>query len=360
MRLIGTLQGEKQARQFSSFLKNEEIDCSYSPVDGEKDLFEFWVVHEDQIESAIHWLEEFRKNPNDPRFEVQAHPIDTKGVAEDKEEKEPLQIKAIRLRNRTRPRMPLTRFIVLLCAILYIWNGYQMATISKTEKKPEEYSLTPLIIDLSYDMPTAANRQELSKDLFAENSVGNPTVWDGLYGVLLGWPASKGELDAPMFVQIREGELWRLFTPVLLHGGFLHILFNMLWLWMLGRQVEERIRKWQYIAVTLIIAIVSNTLQYLMSGPLFIGYSGIICGLAGFIWMRQRVAPWEGYPLQKGTLIFLGVFIVAMMGLQVASFVLIRFHIAEFSMNIANTAHISGALVGILLGRIPLFSKGAS
>ena len=139
----------------------------------------------------------------------------------------------------------------------------------------------------------------------------------------------------------------------------IHILFNMLWLWMLGRQVEERIKKWQYISVSLIIAIASNTAQYLMSGPLFIGYSGVICGLAGFIWMRQRKAPWEGYPLQKGTLIFLAVFILAMMGLQVASFVLIRFNIAEFDMNIANTAHIVGALTGIVLGRISFFSKGA-
>jgi len=35
-----------------------------------------------------------------------------------------------------------------------------------------------------------------------------------------------------------------------------------------------------------------------------------------------------------------------------------RFQLAEFSMNIANTAHISGALLGMLLGKVPFFSKG--
>lgn len=363
MRLIGTVKGEKQACQFYSFLQEEEIECSYEPDSHQEDTFQFWIMHEDEIQKAIHWLEEFQKNPEDPRFNVKDHPIDTQGVAasanEDGGEKEPLPLKALRLRGKVSPKMPMTRFIVLICALLYIWNSYQMRTIAKEEKDPKLYTLTPLMVDLSYDMPTAESRAELSKEVFSENKVGDDTAWDGFYGVALGWPESKAELDAPMFVQIRQGEAWRLFTPVLLHGSFLHILFNMLWLWMLGRQVEERTKKWQYILITLIIGILSNTLQYLMSGPLFVGYSGIICGLAGFIWVRQMRAPWEGYPLQKGTIVFLAIFVVGMMVLQLVSFFLIRFQVAEFSMKLANTAHISGAIVGAILGRIPFFSKGA-
>ncbi|NRA90598.1 MAG: rhomboid family intramembrane serine protease [Simkaniaceae bacterium] len=359
MRLIGTVQGKQAATKFSFFLKQEEIENTFNLVSESEDLYEFWIDHEDQIDTATHWLKEFQKNPNDSRFETKAHPIDTEGVAKESYEKEPIQVRAIRMRNKVVPKIPITRFILLLCIVLFIWNGYQMSAIAKEDQDPKQYTLTPLMIDLSYDIPDAKNRTELSNDLFSEDKIGNPTVWDGIYGVLLKWPASKDELKAPMFEKIREGQIWRLFTPVLLHGGFLHILFNMLWLWMLGRQVEERTRKWQYILITLIIGVVSNTLQYLMSGPLFIGYSGIVCGLAGFIWMRQRLAPWEGYPLQKGTLVFLGVFIVAMMGIQFASFIFMRFQLAEFSMNIANTAHISGALFGMLLGRIPFFSKGS-
>lgn len=353
MRLIGNLKGEKEAFQFISFLEREEIFASCEPDAQDGRTFQIWIENEDDIEKATHWLSEFQKNSVDPRFDIKEHPIDTKGIAE-----EPLQIRAMRLRGAIRPQMPFTRFIVFLCALLYLWNFYQMQNLKKENNKPEFFTLTPLFVDLSYDIPTAANREELSQILFSKNRVGNDEVWDGLYGVVLGWPQSKGELHAPLFVQLRQREVWRLVTPVLLHGDFLHILFNMLWLWMLGRQVEERTKKWQYILVTLIIAIVSNTLQYLMSGPLFIGYSGIICGLAGFIWMRKRHAPWEGYPLQKGTLIFLGIFIIGMMVLQLISFVLIRFQLANFPMNIANTAHITGALTGIILGRIPFFSKG--
>ena len=355
MRLIGTVQEEKEAAQFVSFLQGEEIPSSFEVENAQ--TFHIWVEHDDDVDKATHWLEEFKKNPQDSRFDLKEHPIDTKGVAEEGDKKEPLPLRAMRLRERVRPKMPLTRLIVLICALLYIWNGYQMANLRKENDKPEYYTLTPLMTDLSYDIPTTKNREELGKELFSPNRVGDDAVWDGLYGVALGWPQSKPELDAPLFVQIRSGEVWRLITPVFLHGSFLHILFNMLWLWMLGRQVEERTSKWKYLLISLTIGVVSNTLQYFMSGPLFIGYSGIICGLAGFIFVRQRRAPWEGYPLQKGTLIFLGVFIFGMMLLQLISFVLIRFQIADFTMNIANTAHIGGAITGMILGRIPYFSK---
>ncbi len=219
-----------------------------------------------------------------------------------------------------------------------------------------------LLVDFfeNYQMETPEELDKLPETAKeAYQKIDSIPVWTGLYGIVLDWPKTKQDLDAPMFVKLREGEVWRLFTPCLMHGGFLHILFNMLWLWMLGRQIEERIKKWQYLSITIIIGIVSNTLQYLMSGPLFIGYSGIVCGLAGFIWMRQKRAPWEGYPLQRGTIIFLGIFIFGMLALQVASFLLLRFNIQNFPMNIANTAHIAGALTGIVLGRIPIFSKGS-
>lgn len=362
MRLIGTVKGKQQAYQFYSFLKGEKIECSYEIDLNEEDQFRFWVIDEDDIEAATRWLTEFQKDSEDPRFTLQQHPIDTQGVGFSERSREavgePLSVRSLRFRREMRPHMPLTRLIVFVCALLYFINSYQMTTLSKKSQDPKQYTLTPLMVALSYDIPEEENREALSQQLFSEDRVGNVSSWDGLYEVALKWPASKEELHAPLFVQISRGEVWRLFTPVLLHGSLLHILFNMLWLWMLGRQIEERTKKWQYIGITLIIGIVSNTFQYLMSGPLFIGYSGIVCGLAGFIWMRQRRAPWEGYPLHKGTTTFLALFIFGMTALQVISFFLVRFQIAPFELPIANTAHISGAITGALLGRLSFFSKG--
>ena len=109
--------------------------------------------------------------------------------------------------------------------------------------------------------------------------------------------------------------------------------------------------------LTLTAGIGSNTIQYLMSGPFFIGYSGVVMGLAGFIWMRQRIAPWEGYPIQRVTLIFLAVFVLGMVALQSVSFFIQIFTNIPFVLAIANTGHISGAILGLLLGRSSFFRQ---
>jgi len=374
MRLLGRIKGEKEAFTFHAFLQKEGIGGSFEPTDQE-DTFNIWIEHEDEVEQARHWLEEFEKNPEDPRFAVEVHPIDREGIAKDPEIKPPPSPMAIRrLQRRRSARAPFTCLIMLICALLYFWNGYQLSDLAKEKSGARFFNLTPLFMNLCYDVPATfpmlvkyfsehplespKELENLEKNDPEYKKIEDTPTWAGIYNVILEWPKAKDDLGAPMFIKLRQGEVWRLFTPCLLHGGFLHILFNMLWLWLLGKQIEERIKLSQYLFITLIIGIVSNTAQYLVSGPLFIGYSGIITGLAGFIWMRQRMAPWEGYPLNRGTLIFLMVFIFGMLVLQVISFILMRTGAVEFPMNIANTAHITGAIVGALLGRIPFLSRG--
>lgn len=376
MRIIGTIQGEKEAYRFSSFLKEEEIEYSCEPRTHEENTFTFWIMDENELEVASHWLEEFKKNPDDPRFETKDHPIDTQGVAEGRSESQETTSSYNKFSTQKKrwQRMPLTRLITLICIILFFWNVEQSKSSPQNVEVTGLETLTPLFIHLSYDAPPVFSYSVeffkrypvKTKEEFesvpeeakkAYEQIAKTPVWGGLYRIMLEWPQTKEELAVPMFVKLREGEIWRLFTPCLMHGSFLHILFNMMWLWMLGAQLEERLKKWQYIVLAVIIGVVSNTVQYLMSGPFFIGYSGIVCGLAGFIWMRQRRAPWEGYPLQKGSSIFLGVFVIGMWGLQIISFILSRFHLTEFSMNIANSAHIAGAITGMVLGSMSLFAK---
>ena len=94
-----------------------------------------------------------------------------------------------------------------------------------------------------------------------------------------------------------------------------------------------------------------------MSGPYFIGLSGVVVGMVGFIWQRQRKAPWEGYPLNKPTILFIVIFVAVMALLEFFAFFMHLFTTFALSPNIANTAHIVGGLVGIGLGRLPFFQR---
>jgi GlpG protein len=130
----------------------------------------------------------------------------------------------------------------------------------------------------------------------------------------------------------------------------------MLWLIVLGKQIEQRLQPWRYGLFILITAIISNTAQYLMSGPNFIGFSGVLVGMLTFIWVRQKIAAWEGYQIDRLTLIFMLIFVISMAAIQVLSFLAEKSFEFAFSPNIANMAHLIGGLVGYFLGRLNFFS----
>lgn len=179
--------------------------------------------------------------------------------------------------------------------------------------------------------------------------------WRGLTALLevkLTGDAELGEFSVGnMFEKIREGQIWRLITPIFLHGNIVHLLFNTLWFYVLGAQIERRLRKRDYLLLILVSAVVSNTAQYLMSGPFFYGLSGVVFALVGYIVTRQRTAPWEMYNLPKATYSFILVYMWALVGLSLVSFALQVRGGMYFAISFANTAHLTGLVTGMLLGR---------
>ena len=76
-------------------------------------------------------------------------------------------------------------------------------------------------------------------------------------------PINEGEPDRSHDLSaIRSGEVWRLFTPMFVHYGILHLVFNMLWLLDLGSQIETKKGSLFILLLVLTVDPVANILQF--------------------------------------------------------------------------------------------------
>lgn len=374
MRLIGTLFTETSAKRIGAYLKQKGIENNCEPsLDAATGQisYQLWIIDEDRMREAAEDLERFQKEPTHAEFDA---PVALR-IDEEERPIEEGQEEESRSRSFSTRTAPLTLFLIFSCIVVFLLNAVQEFPMQKTEPS-NIYLMTPIQEALLFDLPPAVqafeeaiekravlpdkNKKDSAPAIEAElRELAKVPYWRGLYDLVLLKAQGKdvSSLKGPLFSRIRQGEVWRLFSPCILHSDLLHILFNMIWLWVLGRPIEQRIGLSKTACLTLISGIGSNVIQYLMSGPFFIGYSGVIMALAGFIWMRERRAPWEGYPLNRTTILFLLLFIGAMFLLTFASFFFQLTTSVAFAPNIANTAHIAGAFIGIFLGKFSFFSQ---
>jgi rhomboid protease GluP len=92
---------------------------------------------------------------------------------------------------------------------------------------------------------------------------------------------------------IRQGELWRLITPVFLHASVLHIGFNMYALFIYGRGLEARFGHGRFLLLYFISAFGGNVLSFVLSPNPSLGASTAIFGLiaaeAAFLLQNRSV-----------------------------------------------------------------------
>lgn len=81
---------------------------------------------------------------------------------------------------------------------------------------------------------------------------------------------------------VEQGEYWRLFTAMFLHGDILHLLFNMYALWALGGTLEKILSKPKFLSLYILSGLGGSVLSTLMlDNTVSIGASGAIFGLVG-------------------------------------------------------------------------------
>lgn len=80
-----------------------------------------------------------------------------------------------------------------------------------------------------------------------------------------------------------NGEVWRLITAGFLHASFLHLLFNMYVLWLLGTELEEILGHLKFTSLYLVALLGGSTASYWYSDPasFSVGASGAVFGLMG-------------------------------------------------------------------------------
>ncbi|MBD3648609.1 MAG: rhomboid family intramembrane serine protease [Pseudomonadales bacterium] len=202
------------------------------------------------------------------------------------------------------------------------------------------YPLTLALVLINvacYPASFGVGEGELSDWFHAMTFVEFEIRGDGVYFATLAWT-------------LETGEYWRMLTPMFIHFSILHIVFNLLWVWEVGRRIEYVCGAMTLALIVLLGSLSSNFTQYVMSGPsLFGGMSGVVFGLLGYSFVWSRLVPQRSMGLPPGIYIFMFVFLVIgftgaidLLGLGA----------------LANGAHLGGLLAGLALGAIHALGTG--
>lgn len=145
------------------------------------------------------------------------------------------------------------------------------------------------------------------------------------------------ELLSGVNLYIVNGDYWRLVTPVFMHAGFAHMLFNSFSLVLFGPALEQMLGKTKFVLLYLFTGIAANIATLILEPLTYthVGSSGAIFGLFGFyisiIMFRKAMMTREN----SQTIMTIAIIAVIMTFVQ---------------SNINITAHIFGMLAGFLVG----------
>jgi GlpG protein len=304
MRQITTLP-EQTARTFADYLLTLKIQTQLMPDEGGTAV---WICDEDQVSRARQELVEFQSNPADARYHAAG------ATAESLRRQEARLEKSYRKRQESFRRK-----------MQGLGLGRRSVTIS--------------LVVISIAVAVASHLGEQYEPVLKWLTISSYVIDDKM----IRWPYLS---------EIRSGEVWRLVTPIFIHFGAIHLVFNMLAMPYLGGAVEARRGSLRFGVLVLVLAIGSNLVQYYLGHtsfvngqllftplPSFGGMSGVLYGLFGYIWMKSRFEPELGLFMPR----------------EVAMFMMVWFFACLFGFigNVANGAHAGGLLLGLIIGYAP-------
>jgi GlpG protein len=279
MRSLTTIEGQARAEAFVAYLLTQNISTHVEPVDASKTHWEVWIRDEDKIPLARQELQQFLDNPDDARYQQAIR--DARSILKEKREDAVARQRNIRTgRDIYRNSMfggslpALTLTLIILCSIISVISNF-------SSPRPSNRLGTSIVKQLMF---ADKNKYERTKD-----------------------PA----------VSLKEFQLWRVFTPMFLHGHPFHLIMNMLALASLGRLTERLEGPVRYLALLLAFAIGSHLpqgllpenvfgIQGLSGSPFFVGISGVVLGLFGYIATKTYLRQDLGFALSPMSYIMVG------------------------------------------------------
>lgn len=177
---------------------------------------------------------------------------------------------------------------------------------------------------------------------------GRPTVTMTLIGLCVA--AYVLQMLVPGFTNslifapsIGRVEPWRFLTTAFLHGGLMHLAFNMYALWIVGPTLETVLGRWRYLALYLISALGGSVAVLLLASPTSVywnagtvGASGAVFGLFGALGLTMR-------RLKRSDS-------------QILVLIAINFVLGFVIANVSWQAHLGGLLAGGILSAAYLFA----
>lgn len=296
MRHIGTLDQERHAERLAAYLITQGIDAF---AEQEQGNWAIWVRDENAVAQARAAFAEFQKQPEDSRYQGATQAADQLR-REERKRREEAQKRQIPMQNRWAKstgsrKAPLVFTLIGLCVLATIWTNFG-------------------------------------------NNIAN-WRWLSFYDMTDVQQAATDDELEPL-QDIRQGEVWRLLTPIFVHLAPWHLVFNLYWAYVLGVQIEDRKGTLTMLGLVLSVALISNVAQALFESPAFAGFSGVGYGFFGYVWMKSMYEPESGIRIDRlNVILFIAWFFLSMTGYFVRA---------------ANTAHGVGMFVGAVIGYAPL------
>ena len=358
MRRIATLPHD-QAERLADYLLTQGIETRLDPdPQASPPQADLWVCDENRLNDARTQLEQFQREPEAPRYKQARSQAQSIRQSQDRAEQTYQQnTTAFRERMLHLGTLPPTFFtwtLVTVCVFVFVMmisdeqrrdQIVKLFVIESDRPRPwQDLPNAPLADPYRPVIPAALRRQP--PDL--EEAHGHlQALQEAFTQRKIVW------VPLAYLPDVRSGEVWRLLTPMLLHFGFAHLLFNMMGLIYLGAPLESRYGTGRYLLLILSLSLVSNLAQYFLgkgiaweSGQLlfptsthFGGMSGVVYGLFGFLWFKSRYRPESNFRLPPTVVL-----------ISVAWFLLCWTGAAG---PIANVAHTAGLALGWLLGMLP-------